>query len=565
MTALVGDQSPVEQLATTALGETCALQRQPHVAGALRAGLHAARRVGAACHLALLLHDAETGLWRCVALLDPIGRAQALAPLGLPASAFAFAPPATSAPSCLGAILGEAWGASVCTTLEARLGVAAALCVTIEGVAGPLGALVALVADETRSALLERLLAHTAIAAAPHLRAQEAAQAAAVLGGSMFLTRAATELSRAARYRRPLTVALFDLQSAAELPLCGEMIIRTLRETDIVGRLPGPYPRLCALLPETNRAAAGGLLRRLGERAAMFGIGTASFPEDAREWSRLVELATTRARARVSTDATQAVVACPLCLRRFTLDLPSGANAEAARRAQAAAAALLEDGCPRHREAADTAQGQAPPVTARRRRFRPVHMALLAGGACLAIVALIGAALPGGRAETRPAAAPLVAIATVTPTLAHPSPPSPVPTQAEAPSPATPSATVVALIAQAPPLDPPAALSTQARAVDLVVAAVDRADRVPLPETTPDTAAAQATWAPASEIAAPTPPPAASVAAPLGSGCPVEFPVKVTARGNAYPTTSRQYAAALPVVCYPSLTAASVAGYRLAR
>jgi hypothetical protein len=49
-----------------------------------------------------------------------------------------------------------------------------------------------------------------------------------------------------------------------------------------------------------------------------------------------------------------------------------------------------------------------------------------------------------------------------------------------------------------------------------------------------------------------------------GAGCPVEFPVKVTAERLAYPVDHPGYAAAMPTICYVSMDAAAAAQYAAA-
>lgn len=58
----------------------------------------------------------------------------------------------------------------------------------------------------------------------------------------------------------------------------------------------------------------------------------------------------------------------------------------------------------------------------------------------------------------------------------------------------------------------------------------------------------------------PIPTPVPVTVAPIGAGCPVDFPVKVTAAKQAYDTDHPAYATAIPVSCYTNINAATKAG-----
>jgi len=104
--------------------------------------------------------------------------------------------------------------------------------------------------------------------------------------------------------------------------------------------------------------------------------------------------------------------------------------------------------------------------------------------------------------------------------------------------------------------------SKQVRDLQATVAALQRqATQTPTPTASPATQSPT----PQPATSSPTPAPALQVsAAPIGNGCPVEFPIKVTAQKLAYNVDHPGYGDAVPTICYANMDAAARAEYAAA-
>jgi hypothetical protein len=344
------------------------LQRQPNLRGVLEAAVATCAGLHAPCHLACLLRDPATDTWFVTALLDPRGRPLPVERYGVPAGPFPFDLPRSGEELPLARLIGSAWGAEASATLEARLGATAAVAAAITGDEGPRGALLALYRPAPGTALLAGVLAHAAEAAACHLRVAAAAAGSGVLPARAFAQRAADEIARAERYQRVLALVTFEPGTKDALAALGMKLVRTLRRWDILGRLD-ITPALAAVLPETGRGGARGLIRRLGTTLTGVRIGVAVFPEDACSLERLVDVA--RGRGALAGGMARTVmpdrdsriwtrralpgpdsdtVRCPLCLTGYTRRRPPDTPPSANERACAAARVAVQSTCPRHPE-----------------------------------------------------------------------------------------------------------------------------------------------------------------------------------------------------------------------
>jgi hypothetical protein len=190
--------------------------------------------------------------------------------------------------------------------------------------------------------------------------------------------RADFEITRADRYARDLAVVVFEPASRETVRSFAESLIERVRRWDMVGVADGEPPLLVAVLPETNRQGALGLLERLGGASLGVRAWVAAFPADGRTLHELVEAAVGNTRhqlpslpnvgrprpaagswSRWSLPGNGAlVVLCPACEARYTWQpapRPEAASglessvADAARTANIEAAlTLLAEACPRH-------------------------------------------------------------------------------------------------------------------------------------------------------------------------------------------------------------------------
>lgn len=113
--------------------------------------------------------------------------------------------------------------------------------------------------------------------------------------------RARTELTRARRYERPLSIISFVVEprggSSKLVVAAGRAMAEALRVTDFVGVTERGYA--VAVLPDTRGNVVSDLLARVEEQVARVGArgktGYASFPDDAVTWRELTDIAIGRA------------------------------------------------------------------------------------------------------------------------------------------------------------------------------------------------------------------------------------------------------------------------------
>ena len=134
--------------------------------------------------------------------------------------------------------------------------------------------------------------------------------------------RARTELTRARRYERPLSVVAVQVEGrgkrgAREAASAGHALTRELRTTDVVGVTEAGYA--IAILPETGHDVVADLLSRLAasvlETGTRGSIGLATFPDDAVTWGELQRAATRRAVPLTATVGPSSVEYAPAQLK----------------------------------------------------------------------------------------------------------------------------------------------------------------------------------------------------------------------------------------------------------
>jgi hypothetical protein len=108
---------------------------------------------------------------------------------------------------------------------------------------------------------------------------------------AIALKHTADEILRAERYQLPLSVVVFETDRLDELVQLGQELAPGLRRWDLLGRLTVDRPAIAAMLPETNRAGARGLIDRLSEDLLGVRVGAASFPGDGAGLARLIDVA----------------------------------------------------------------------------------------------------------------------------------------------------------------------------------------------------------------------------------------------------------------------------------
>ena len=122
--------------------------------------------------------------------------------------------------------------------------------------------------------------------------------------------RASTELTRARRYERPLSVVTVKVDAGGkravhEAANAGHALARELRVTDVVGITEAGDA--VAILPETDRDVVADLVGRLAASVLAAGttgsIGTATFPDDAVTWRELKQAAAERGVPLVATGS----------------------------------------------------------------------------------------------------------------------------------------------------------------------------------------------------------------------------------------------------------------------
>lgn len=334
--------------------------------------LHAMALAGAAlsapCHWLCLMRDAVTDGCHLAAFLDPSGGPLDIDRLGIPSGPWQTAPVVSDTPRPLAALLHEAWSRAACEDIERRLGTGAALCVPIQSEAQARGALLALLPARASADIVLAILRHGAATVARGLREYDPTPLEGVLNTRALDERAGKEIARAGRYRREVAVVVFQPAGSDLLATFAPRLVHGLRRWDLVGRMATPSLELVAVLPETGRGGARGLVRRLYGALEGIRTGAAVFPEDGASLHRLADVA--RGRTAVPADdraerpgvaahsevwtrralptPDSETVRCPLCGVGYTRRLPAGEAAFTPRAARAVAEELLRTTCPEH-------------------------------------------------------------------------------------------------------------------------------------------------------------------------------------------------------------------------
>ncbi len=201
--------------------------------------------------------------------------------------------------------LAELWGAE--RTALVRQALRPRYCAVAPVVAehGPAGVLLLLLLDAWPVDVAAEFAAHAALALA-HLVDRRHAGGASNVGpatglstGAALERAAARELDRAERYRRMLSLVVFDLPEDARegrLPALAGCVARVMRRPDTAGTIE--HGQLVVLLPETPSGGAAVFARRVRSLAGPDFAGLrgapATFPQDGRTWDELVTAAVAR-------------------------------------------------------------------------------------------------------------------------------------------------------------------------------------------------------------------------------------------------------------------------------
>lgn len=343
--------------------------RQPRLAGVLEAGAAAGIRLDQPVYVGCLLQDAGLSAWHLTALFDPDSNPMDATQFGIPHGGFLFTLPTSLTPRPLREVFTEGWGEVACASLAAHLDVDSAICVPIIDADGPRGALVAFLRVGENAPLLVGVLVHAATAASRYLHENRIPAAEDVLPPAGLTERATNELARAERYQRPVSVVAFELAHAADVANFAPPLLRSLRHWDFLGRLDSDPPALIAVLPETSRSGARGIIKRMSQKFGTLTAGAAVFPDDAGGWVSLVELARGRAirgtspfdearsivrvarvwRRGAAAGPDGVVIRCPVCLIPYTYR-PVTSAATLADDDADRARAMLRAACPHHQE-----------------------------------------------------------------------------------------------------------------------------------------------------------------------------------------------------------------------
>lgn len=338
----------------------------------LVAGVAAGAELGTPFALAFFAYDAGVSAWHLTALLGPDGDPAPLETLGVP-----LGPLTLDAGGLVPAdhlirlcdLLGTAWGVETCSTLERELDICGALVESLGPEPGASTALVALLHEAEHAPLVRRLLEHIALA----LRNTAPAVTAAVDGvraPESLLHHLSYEISRAQRYRRPLSVVYVELGSHDEVARVGPLIGHRLRRWDAIGRPDDETPGLLAILPETSGDDAQLFVKRNAARFGEARPGIASMPEDGATVERLLTAARGRAvaarRVHVAPpgevwirEGSAAIawqgrmpdqVRCPVCSALYLRPRRTGAPPADLEQQREAARVALGRACPDHAE-----------------------------------------------------------------------------------------------------------------------------------------------------------------------------------------------------------------------
>jgi hypothetical protein len=360
--------NPAPPTAGTLIDVLLRIHRQEQLADVLLATATGSARMAAGAYVGSLLRDTGTDAWYLTTLVSADGRAVPLDRLGVSVGPFPLTPPPGSGAIALAQILGGAWGEEGCGAVEEKLLTRAAVCVPVTDSQGVRAALLALIANPAHGPIVAGLLAHAAVAAARLVGTEAPATGPRVLGPAQLADAAESEIARALRYQRDLTVVVFEANSVEEMARFGPALQRTLRRWDVVGRVGVDRPVLAALLPEADRPDARGLINRLSSMLTGIASGIAVYRDDGATFERLTEVARLRAsrslsnvderespdgptdvwyrgvQMRTDTDT----VRCPRCSTPFSRRRPPRHTEEVRAATIEAVRARLIDECPHH-------------------------------------------------------------------------------------------------------------------------------------------------------------------------------------------------------------------------
>lgn len=359
--------NPAQPTAGTLIDVLLRIHRQEQLADVLAATATGSVRMAAGAYVSSLLRDTGSGAWYLTALVSGDGRAVPLDRLGVSVGPFPLTPPPGAGAIALTRVLGSAWGAEGCAAVEGVLQTRAAVCVPVMDSQGVRAALLALITSPTHGPIVSGLLAHAAVAAARQINTRTPSVGDRVLGPSLLAEAAETEIARALRYQRDLTVVVFEANTVEDLARFGPALQRTVRRWDTVGRLEVDRPVLAALLPETDRPDARGLIGRLGAMLSGIATGIAVYRDDGATFERLIEVARNRAARSLSTVDERAgpsgptnvwsrgvqmsidsdTVRCPRCMTPFSRRPPRLTEEERTAQIEAVRTRLTDE-CPHH-------------------------------------------------------------------------------------------------------------------------------------------------------------------------------------------------------------------------
>lgn len=301
--------------------------------GLALAELHARPTLQALCDAAAQVGtDALGSTWvALVARRTPDGPVQSMANAGPGASPWPVAPPTIAVEQAQELFHRLDGKATVAPTVNEALGtavergVASALqlavrpehvCiapVVVEGL--PVGVVLVLVRGEgVPEEAVMALADHTATATRGQLLMErmrnqgDIDQSTFLINRAAFDIYAAREVTRARRYKRPLSLLVLSPADPDDETLrrLGSDVMAVIRVMDILARLDDG--RLALLLPETERAGATTLARRTEQRNPGLRVTVATLPGDGTTWEALLAAAESKVRGPASGVATSAAV-----------------------------------------------------------------------------------------------------------------------------------------------------------------------------------------------------------------------------------------------------------------
>lgn len=272
------------------------LQRAEQISDVMAALLGAGSRLNPSCHVAFLAHDQATSAWHLTSMLGPRSRPVDLHRLGLPTGPIAFTPPPEGIALPLAEVMQGVWDERQCALLMEQRGVQSAIAATAWDGGNPLGTVLLLLDGPAGAQTLTAALCHAATAVGRVLPREVISAAGGLLDPATFVERATSEVERARRYRREVTVLVIECDQVAQLSTVSITLVGLLRRWDIIGRLDSGQLAIGMLLPEMTRDGVSGLLHRLSEELSDLFVGAAVFPGDGDGFAQLAATALGRAR-----------------------------------------------------------------------------------------------------------------------------------------------------------------------------------------------------------------------------------------------------------------------------